>query len=84
MARIANAHKVPVVPSTVGVVNGAERTIPELKEVSQRIVHNVPHALTCRALGLSQSWVRRQFTAPAPNVLWCRDLTVVDTDVGKL
>jgi transposase InsO family protein len=138
---------------------------------SQRTVHNVPHALTCRALGLSQSWfykwrdrpptprqqrraelaerirelfdasggtygspritldlwaegwrvsvntvaklmaelglagrtpkrrhhltrpgrrpaapdrVRRQFTAPAPNVLWCGDLTVVDTDEGKL
>jgi hypothetical protein len=47
---------VPVVLSTVGVVNGAERTIPELKEVSQKIVHNVPPAPTCRALGLSQSW----------------------------
>src|SRR5215211_2057494 len=30
VARIANAYKVPVVLSTVGVVNGAERTIPEL------------------------------------------------------
>jgi transposase InsO family protein len=28
--------------------------------------------------------VRRQFTAPAPNVLWCGDLTEVDTDEGKL
>jgi transposase InsO family protein len=24
--------------------------------------------------------VRRQFTAPAPNVLWCGDLTEIDTD----
>jgi putative transposase len=138
---------------------------------SQRTVHNVPHALSCRALGLSESWfykwrdrlptprqqrraeladavraifdtsggtygsprvtldlwaagwrvsentvaklmaelglagrkprrrrnltrqgkrpaapdrVGRRFTAPAPNVLWCGDLTVVDTDEGKL
>jgi transposase InsO family protein len=28
--------------------------------------------------------VRRQFTAPAPNLLWCGDLTEVDTDEGKL
>ena len=28
--------------------------------------------------------VRRQFTAVAPNVLWCGDLTEVDTDEGKL
>jgi hypothetical protein len=31
VARIANAYKVPVMLSTVGVVNGAERTIPELE-----------------------------------------------------
>jgi putative transposase len=138
---------------------------------SQRADHDVPHALTCRALGLSESWfykwrgrrptgrqlrragladairiifdasggtygsprvtldlhaagwrvsentvaklmaelglagrkpkrrrsltrqgkrraapdrVRRQFTAVAPNLLWCGDLTEVDTDEGKL
>lgn len=138
---------------------------------SQRTVHNVPHALSCRALGLSESWfykwrdrpptprqerrarladairkifddsggtygsprvtldlwaagwqvsentvaklmaelglagrkpkrrrhltkagkrpaapdrVGRKFTAPAPNILWCGDLTEVDTDEGKL
>ena len=138
---------------------------------SQRTVHNVPHVVSCRALGLSQSWfykwrdrpptarqarwaeladairssfdasggtygslrvtldlwaagwqvsentvaklmaelglagrkpkrrrnqtrqgkrpaapdrVGRKFTAPAPNVLWCGDLTEVDTDEGKL
>ncbi len=138
---------------------------------SQRTVHNVPHALSCRALGLSESWfykwrdrpltprqarraeladairtifddsggtygsprvtlelwaagwqvgentvanlmaelglagrkpkrrrhltrqgkrkaapdrVGRKFTAPAPNVLWCVDLTEIDTDEGKL
>lgn len=139
---------------------------------SQRTVHNVPHAVSCRALGLSESWfykwrdrpltprqqrradladairaifdasggtygsprvtldlwaagwqvgentvaklmaelglagrkprrrpkhltrqgkrsaapdrVKRKFTAPAPNVLWCGDLTEVDTDEGKL
>lgn len=138
---------------------------------SQRTDHDVPHALTCRALGLSESWfykwrerqptareqrraelaeqiriifdasggtygsprvtqelwaagwrvsentvaklmadlglagrkpkrrrsltrqgkrkaapdrVRRQFTAVAPNLLWCGDLTEVDTDEGKL
>jgi putative transposase len=28
--------------------------------------------------------VRRRFTAPAPNVLWCGDLTEVDTGEGKL
>jgi len=28
--------------------------------------------------------VRRQFTAVAPNLLWCGDLTAVDTDEGKL
>lgn len=28
--------------------------------------------------------VRRQFTAPAPNVLWCGDLTEVESDEGKL
>jgi putative transposase len=28
--------------------------------------------------------VRRQFTAAAPNLLWCGDLTVVETDEGKL
>jgi putative transposase len=28
--------------------------------------------------------VRRKFTATAPNVLWCGDLTEVDTDEGKL
>lgn len=28
--------------------------------------------------------VRRQFHAPAPDVLWCGDLTEVDTDEGKL
>jgi putative transposase len=28
--------------------------------------------------------VRRKFTAIAPNVLWCGDLTEVDTDEGKL
>ncbi len=28
--------------------------------------------------------VRRKFTAVAPNVLWCGDLTEVDTDEGKL
>jgi transposase InsO family protein len=28
--------------------------------------------------------VRRQFNAVAPNVLWCGDLTEVDTDEGKL
>jgi transposase InsO family protein len=28
--------------------------------------------------------VRRQFTAVAPNLLWCGDLTEVDTDEGKL
>jgi transposase InsO family protein len=28
--------------------------------------------------------VRRQFTAVAPNVLWCGDLTEIDTDEGKL
>jgi transposase InsO family protein len=27
--------------------------------------------------------VRRKFTAPAPNVLWCGDLTEIDTDEGK-
>jgi len=138
---------------------------------SQRTVHNVPHAVSCRALGLSQSWfykwrdrpptarrqrraeladairaifdasggtygsprvtldlwaagwqvsentvaklmaelglagrkpkrrrnltkrgkrpaapdrVGRKFTAPAPNVLWCGDLTEIVTDEGKL
>lgn len=138
---------------------------------SQRTVHGVPHTVSCRALGLSQSWfykwrdrpatarqvrraelagkireffdasggtygspritldlwaagyqvsentvaklmaqlglagrkprrrrwltrpgkrpvapdlVRRKFTAPAPNVLWCGDLTEIDTDEGKL
>jgi putative transposase len=139
---------------------------------SQRTVHNVPHAVTCRVLGLSESWfykwrervptpgkqrrarladairasfdasggtygsprvildlwaegwrvgentvaklmaelglagrkpakrrrnltragkrpaakdhVRRQFTAVAPNLLWCGDLTEVVTDEGKL
>jgi putative transposase len=138
---------------------------------SQRTVHNVPHTVSCRALGLSESWfykwrdraltprqarraeladairkifddsggtygsprvtqdlwaagwrvgentvaglmaelglagrkpkrrrsltrqgkrkaapdrVRRQFTAVAPNLLWCGDLTEVDTDEGKL
>lgn len=138
---------------------------------SQRTEHGVPHALTCRALGLSQSWfykwrdrpptprqirraeladairavfdasggtygsprvtqelwaagwqvgentvatlmaelglagrkpkrrrsltrqgkrkaapdrVRRKFTAPAPDVLWCGDLTEVVTDEGTL
>src|SRR5207302_10656874 len=28
--------------------------------------------------------VRRKFTAVAPNLLWCGDLTEVDTDEGKL
>lgn len=28
--------------------------------------------------------MHRKFTAPAPNVLWCGDLTEVDTDEGKL
>lgn len=28
--------------------------------------------------------VRRQFSAAAPNLLWCGDLTVVDTDEGPL
>jgi transposase InsO family protein len=28
--------------------------------------------------------VRRKFTAVAPNVLWCGDLTEIDTDEGKL
>jgi putative transposase len=28
--------------------------------------------------------VGRKFTAPAPNVLWCGDLTEIDTDEGKL
>ncbi|MEN3305382.1 MAG: putative transposase [Micromonosporaceae bacterium] len=28
--------------------------------------------------------VRRQFTAVAPDVLWCGDLTEVQTDEGKL
>jgi len=28
--------------------------------------------------------VRRQFTAVAPNLLWCGDLTEVETDEGKL
>lgn len=28
--------------------------------------------------------VRRAFTAPAPNVLWCGDLTEIETDEGKL
>jgi putative transposase len=138
---------------------------------SQRTDHGVPHALSCRALGLSESWfykwrdrpltlrqtrraeladtirevfddsggtygsprvtlelwaagwkvsentvaqlmaelglagrkpkrrrsltrqgkrpvapdrVRRQFTAVAPNLLWCGDLTEVETDEGKL
>ncbi len=138
---------------------------------SQRTEHGVPHAVTCRALGLSESWfykwrerpqtarqvrraeladkirkifdasggtygsprvtldlwaagyrvsentvaklmaelglagrkpkrrrnltkagkrptapdrVRRQFNAVAPNLLWCGDLTEVDTDEGKL
>jgi transposase InsO family protein len=138
---------------------------------SQRTDHDVPHAVTCRALGVSQSWfykwhdraptarqrrrreladairavfdasggtygsprvtlelraagwqvgentvaarmaelglagrkpkrrrsltrpgkrptapdrVRRQFTAVAPNLLWCGDLTVIETDEGKL
>ena len=137
----------------------------------QRTDHNVPHALTCRALGVSQSWyykwrdrpattrqlrrsqvakriaeifaesggtygsprvvqdlwaegvrvsvntvaqimaelglvarvkkrrrnltkpgrrsaakdhVRRQFNAVAPNLLWCGDLTEIETDEGKL
>ena len=27
--------------------------------------------------------VRRKFTAVAPNVLWCGDLTEIDTDEGK-
>lgn len=139
---------------------------------SQRTVHGVPHAVSCRALGLSESWfykwhnrplterqvrraeladkireffdasggtygsprvtldlwaagyrvsentvaklmvqlglagrkprrrprhltrqgkrpaapdlVRRKFTAVAPDVLWCGDLTEIDTDEGKL
>lgn len=138
---------------------------------SQRTVYNVPHAVSCRALGLSESWfykwrdrpltprqqrraeladkiraifdasggtygsprvtqdlwadgwqvgentvaklmadlglagrkpkrrrsltkqgkrpaapdrVRRQFTAVAPNLLWCGDLTEIDTEEGKL
>jgi putative transposase len=121
----------------------------------QRTEHGVPHALSCRALGLSESWfykwrdrpptprqvrraelaakirecfdasggtygspritldlwaagyqvsentvakhlteqgkraaapdlVQRKFTAVAPNVLWCGDLTEIDTDEGKL
>lgn len=33
VARIAKAYGLPIVLSTVGVVNGADRTIPELKEV---------------------------------------------------
>jgi putative transposase len=28
--------------------------------------------------------VRRQFSAVAPNLLWCGDLTVIETDEGKL
>lgn len=28
--------------------------------------------------------VGRKFTAPAPNLLWCGDLTEIDTDEGKL
>jgi putative transposase len=28
--------------------------------------------------------VRRQFNAAAPNLLWCGDLTVIETDEGKL
>lgn len=28
--------------------------------------------------------VRRQFNAVAPNLLWCGDLTVIETDEGKL
>ncbi|MGC4846840.1 DDE-type integrase/transposase/recombinase [Micromonospora sp. DT15] len=28
--------------------------------------------------------VRRQFTAVAPNLLWCGDLTEITTDEGKL
>ncbi|MFI6451466.1 IS3 family transposase [Streptosporangium amethystogenes] len=28
--------------------------------------------------------VRRKFTAPAPDVLWCGDVTQIDTDEGKL
>ncbi|MEV4072013.1 IS3 family transposase [Nonomuraea fuscirosea] len=28
--------------------------------------------------------VRRKFTAPAPDVLWCGDVTEIDTDEGKL
>ncbi|MGW4961480.1 IS3 family transposase [Nonomuraea sp. NPDC004186] len=28
--------------------------------------------------------VRRKFTAPAPDVLWCGDVTVIDTGEGKL
>ena len=104
---------------------------------AQRTEHAVPHAVTCRALGLggtygsprvsqdlhADGWqvsvnrvaarmaalglagrtprrrrsltkqgkrpvvpdrVRRQFTAVAPDVLWCGDITEVVTDEGKL
>ncbi|MEO3855587.1 IS3 family transposase [Acrocarpospora sp. B8E8] len=44
-----------------------------------------PPSLTCQGKRhAAPDLVRRKFTAPAPDVLWCGDVTMIDTDEGNL
>lgn len=61
---------------------------------SRRAVHDVPHteALDAsggiygspRITGAAPDRIGRRFSAPAPGVAWCGDLTEILTDQGKL
>ncbi|WP_162794607.1 IS3 family transposase [Nonomuraea lactucae] len=48
-------------------------------------VRRKPRSLTRQGIRpAAPDLVRRKFTAPAPDVLWCCDVTAIDTDEGKL
>ncbi|MFI7698040.1 IS3 family transposase [Nonomuraea sp. NPDC049480] len=48
-------------------------------------VRKKPRSLTCQGKRpAAPDLVRRKFTAVAPDVPWCGDVTAIDTDEGKL
>ncbi|WP_199736904.1 MULTISPECIES: IS3 family transposase [Micromonospora] len=96
------AEKIREVFDASGGTYGSPRVTQELRAAGWRVGENTVARLMAelglagrapkRRRGLTRQGkrpaapdlVRRQFTAPAPNVLWCGDMTEIVTGEGKL